>query len=356
MIKAENIKINLNSTIKNALKIISDGKLQIALVVDEGNKLIGTITDGDIRRGFLKGLSINSSIESIIFKKPIVAKKTDSKEKILNKALSKKIYQIPVLDGKKKVIGIHVLNELLKPKKKTNKVVLMAGGIGTRLMPLTENTPKPMLKVGNKPVLQTIIEKFVECGYINFVICVNYKSKVIQDYFGDGSKFKVKIEYVLEKERMGTAGALSLWKNKPNEPFFVMNGDLLTNLNFEKMLDFHIEHNSKATMCVREYIIESPYGEVNMDNENIVSIVEKPNHKFFVNAGIYILDSECVNLIPKKFYDMPSLFKSLISNKKKIISFPLGEYWLDIGRLNDFKKANLDYHSIFDVKNNKNNF
>ncbi len=343
----EKIKINNNATIKQALKIISDGAIQIAIVVDKKGKLLGTLTDGDIRRGFLKGLNINSSIKSIIFKKPVIAKKNDTKEKLLKIALSKKIYQIPVVDNNLKVIGIRVLNELIKAKNKLNKVVIMAGGRGVRLRPLTKNTPKPMLKVGKKPILQIILEKFKESGYKNFVICVNYKSKIIIDYFGDGSKFGVKIEYIQEKKRMGTAGALSLLKKKPKEPFFVVNGDLLTNLDFEKMLNFHYEHKSKATMCISEYNIESPYGEVKLDKENITLIDEKPIHKFFVNAGIYILDPKSLKLIPKKFYDMPSLFKKIIENKFKTISFPLGEYWIDIGSFSDYKKAKLEYDNKF---------
>ena len=270
-------------------------------------------------------------------------KKNDTKEKLLKIALSKKIYQIPIIDNNSKVIGVQVLNELIKTKNKLNKVVIMAGGRGVRLRPLTKNTPKPMLKVGNKPIIQIILEKFRESGYTNFVICVNYKSKIIMDYFGDGLKFGVKIEYIQEKKRMGTAGALSLLKKKPKEPFFVVNGDLLTNLDFEKMLNFHHEHNSKATMCISEYNIESPYGEVKLEQENIILIDEKPTHKFFVNAGIYILDPQSLKLIPKKFYDMPSLFKKIIENKFKTISFPLGEYWIDIGNFNDYKKAKLDY-------------
>tara|TARA_B100001057_G_C22868269_1_gene957556 strand:+ start:2067 stop:3119 length:1053 start_codon:yes stop_codon:yes gene_type:complete len=341
----EKIKIRLDATIKEALKIISDGAIQIAIVVDKNGKLLGTLTDGDIRRGFLKGLNINSSVRSIIFKKPIIAKKNDTKEKLLKIALSKKIYQIPLVDNNNKVIGVRVLNELIKSKNKSNKVVIMAGGMGVRLRPLTKNIPKPMLKVGNKPILKIIVEKFRDSGYENFVICVNYKSKIIKNYFGDGHKFGVKIEYIQEKIRMGTAGALSLFKKKPKEPFFVINGDLLTNLDFEKMLDFHYEHNSKATMCLSEYNIESPYGEVKLERENITLIDEKPIHKFFVNAGIYILDPICLNLIPKKFYNMPSLFNKIIAKKYKTISFPLGEYWLDIGTFNDYKKAKLEYSS-----------
>ncbi len=341
------IKINSDATIKQALKIISDGAIHIAVVVDKKEKFLGTLSDGDIRRGFLKGLDVNSPIKSIISKKPIFVKKNESKENILKIALSKKIYQIPEVDSDRKILGIHVLDDLIKFKNKSNKVVIMAGGKGMRLRPLTKNIPKPMLKVGNKPLLHTLVEKFKDSGYMNFVMCVNYKSNIIKDYFGNGTKFGVKIEYIHEKTKMGTAGALSLFKKKPKEPFFVINGDLLTNLNFEKMLDFHNEHNSKATMCVREYNIDSPYGEVKLKNENIKSIEEKPKHKFYVNAGVYVLDPKCIDLIPKKYFDMPSLFKKMIENKNKTISFPLGEYWLDIGKINEYKKANLEFDFFF---------
>ncbi len=344
----ENLKLTSNATIKEALKVINDGKLKLAVIVDLNEKLIGLISDGDIRRGLLKGLDLNSSIESIIFKNPIVAKVSDTKEFILKLALSKKVHQILVVDDNDKIIGIQEIEELIRPQEKTNKVVLMVGGLGKRLRPLTENTPKPMLKVGNKPILQTIVEKFEEYGYKNIIMCVNYKSHIIQDYFGDGSKFGVNIEYILEDQRMGTAGALSLLKEKLTEPFFVMNGDILTNVNFEHLHDFHISNDSKGTMCVREYDFQVPYGVVNIDGSHILSIEEKPVHKFFVSAGIYMLSPNVLKLIPKdKFYDMPSLFEKLISEKQNVISFPLREYWLDIGRMEEYKKANDDYNDNF---------
>ena len=344
----QNIKLTVNATIKEALQIIDGGAMQIALVVDENDKLLGTLTDGDIRRGFLKGLDLNSSIESIIFKTPTIAKISDTKEEILNLALSKKLHQIPIIDDDGKILGIQEIEELVKPKEKTNKVILMVGGLGTRLRPLTENTPKPMLKVGNKPILQTIVEKFAEYGYTNIVMCVNYKSQIIEDYFGDGTEFGVNIEYILEEQRMGTAGALSLLKEKPTEPFFVMNGDLLTNVNFEHLHDFHIANNSIGTMCVREYDFQVPYGVVNIDGSNILSIEEKPTHKFFVSAGIYMLSPNVLKYIPEnQFYDMPTLFEKIISEKQNAISFPLREYWLDIGRMEEYKKANEEYNEVF---------
>lgn len=344
----DKIKISPLATIKEALKIIDSGAMQIALVTDEEDRLIGTITDGDIRRGLLRGLGLESSIESVVFKTPTVARIDETKEDILQKALVKKLHQIPIVDHEGKILGIQEIDALVKPKHRPNKVVLMVGGLGTRLRPLTEETPKPMLKVGNKPILQTIVEKFAQYGYVNIVMCVNYKSHIIQDYFGDGKAFGVSIEYVLEEQRMGTAGALSLLGEKPTEPFFVMNGDLLTNVNFEHLHDFHLANEAMGTMCVREYDFQVPYGVVNIDNGKIRSIEEKPVHKFFVSAGIYMLDPKCVDMIPQdQFYDMPTLFEKLIAEGENAVSFPLREYWLDIGRMEEYEKANSEYHEVF---------
>ena len=224
----------------------------------------------------------------------------------------------------------------------------MVGGLGTRLRPLTKDMPKPMLKVGNKPILQTIVEKFAEYGFVNITMCVNFNASIIRDYFGDGKEFGVNIDYVLEQKRMGTAGALSLLKERPSEPFFVMNGDLLTNVNFEHIFNYHTLHKATATMCVREYDYEVPYGVVKMNDNKITAIAEKPVQKFFVSAGIYMLSPEILDLIPQdEFYDMPTLFEKAIAQDKNVISFPIHEYWIDIGRLEEYQKANEEYAKIF---------
>jgi len=350
MNQIDKIKLTVESTIQDALQIIDSGAVKIALVVDSENKLIGTLSDGDIRRGILKGLTLTDSIEYCYFKKPTMVTVNAPNNEIIKLCTTKKIYQIPVVDSNGKVIRLCMLDELLKPQAHDNKVVLMVGGLGSRLRPLTENTPKPMLMVGDKPILQTIVEKFAQYGFVNIVMCVNYKSHVIQEHFGDGSQFGVNIEYVLEDKRMGTAGALTLLKDKPTptQPFFVMNGDLLTNINFENFLEYHNSHNASASMCVREYDFQVPYGVVNIDEGKIKSIEEKPVHKFFVSAGIYLLNPECIDLVPEEqFYDMPTLFEQLIAQKKNTISFPLREYWLDIGRIEEYDKANREYHGVF---------
>lgn len=344
----DDIIVQESSSIFEVLQIIDRSSKQLAIVVDDKKRLLGTISDGDIRRALLKNISLKESVKNVYFKTPTVANVNNSKEEIINICKTKKIHQIPIIDNNGNLVGLEILDELISKENKPNKVILMVGGLGTRLRPLTENTPKPMLKVGDKPILQTIVEKFAEYGYTNIIMCLNYKSHIIQDYFKDGRKFGVNIEYILEKQRMGTAGALSLLKEKPTEPFFVMNGDLLTNINFEHLHDFHISNDSMGTMCVREYDFQVPYGVVNIDGSNILSIEEKPLHKFFVSAGIYMLSPDVLKYIPKnEFYDMPILFEKLISENKNTISFPLREYWLDIGRLEEYKRANEEYKEVF---------
>ena len=342
------IKLSINSTIKDALQTINNGGLQIAIVVDENDALVGTVTDGDIRRGLLNGLDLNSSVSLVVHKSPSIASVGDTKESILKIALAKKLHKIPLVDELGKLVGIEDIEDIIKPVGKTNRVILMVGGLGTRLRPLTQDTPKPMLKVGNKPILQTIVEKFAEYGFVNITMCVNFNASIIRDYFGDGKEFGVNIDYVLEQKRMGTAGALSLLKERPSEPFFVMNGDLLTNVNFEHIFNYHVLNKATATMCVREYDYEVPYGVVKMNDNKIVEITEKPVQKFFVSAGIYMLSPEILDLIPQdEFYDMPTLFEKLIKLSKNVISFPIREYWLDIGRMEEYQRANEEYKEVF---------
>ncbi len=349
MLNIDAILITESTTIKETLQKIDASSKQIALVVDEQKKLLGTVTDGDIRRGLLKGLSLNDVVESIIFRSPTTAKTTDTKEAIVKLALTKKLHQVPIIDNDGCIVGLKEIEELVgRSIIKPNIVVLMVGGLGSRLHPLTHHTPKPLLNVGGKPILQTIVESLVEYGFVNIVMCVNYKSNMIRDFFNDGSQFGANIEYILEETRMGTAGALSLLGEKPTEPFIVMNGDLLTSINFESLLDYHKAQNAIATMCVREYDFQVPYGVVNIDGNRVTSIVEKPVHKFFVSAGIYMLSPLTIDLIPhNQFYDMPTLFEKCIENKLSTVSFPIHEYWLDIGRMNDFERANNEYHEVF---------
>lgn len=346
----DSIKLPPTSTIREALQIIDTGGMKIALIVGADNKLLGTLSDGDIRRGLLNGMTLDDCIEPIVYPTPFVCRINDSKETILQNAVAKKIYQIPIIDHDGILIGIEEVDELLRPKELTNKVVLMAGGLGTRLKPLTDTTPKPLLEVGSKPILETIIENFAKYGFRNIILSVNYKAHMLEDYFGDGERLGVKIDYVREDKRLGTAGALSLIRDQLQEAFFVMNGDLLTNVNFEQLFDYHHAHHAVATMAVREYDFQVPYGVVNVADGQIRSIEEKPIQRFFVSAGIYMLSPDVLPYIPDNtFYDMPTLFNAVIAQQKTALSFPIREYWLDIGRMEELERAKNDYDGVFNA-------
>jgi len=344
----QHIYLSPASTIRRAMEVIDSGAMKIALVVDANQKLLGTISDGDIRRAMLNGLELDSMIEGLFNTSPTICSINDSKEKILQLAATKRIYKIPIVDDNKCVVGVAEIEEMLQPIEKTNKVVLMAGGLGTRLSPLTDSVPKPMLLVGKKPILETIIENFTKFGYRDIILSVSYKSHLIETHFGDGAAFGVKISYVHETKRMGTAGALSLMRDQLTEPFFVMNADLLTNVNFEHLHDYHESHNAMATMAVREYDFQVPYGVVNISDSRITSIEEKPTQRFYVSGGIYMLNPKTLEMIPDyQFFDMPSLFEKIIAGGANTLSFPIREYWLDIGRMCDYDKANSEYCEVF---------
>lgn len=348
MTKWKDVLVTQDVTILEAMRIIDDTTMQFVAVVAEDMKLLGTVTDGDIRRAILKGLSLEHRISDVMNESPTYAHAGESIVHYKKLMQIHKLKQLPILSEDHTLQSILFADQLKNVINKENKVVLMVGGLGTRLHPLTKKIPKPMLNVGSKPILETIIESFKSYGYVHFILCVNYKKEMIMDYFQDGTHLGVSIEYIEETKRLGTAGALSLLEDKPTTPFFVMNGDLLTKVNFEQLMEFHHQSDAVATMCVREYEFEIPYGVIETDNEKLLSIEEKPIHKSFVNAGIYVLDPEVLMYIPKdRFYDMPELYKKLIHSEKHVSAFPLREYWLDIGHLDDYERANSDYEVTF---------
>lgn len=344
----KNIILPEQTSIIETMKIIDDSAMQFAAIVNDKNQLVGTVTDGDIRRGILKGISLDEPIRAIMNKQPIFFMETETLTSYKKFMQFHKLNQLPVVNKNHEIIDIIFSGYFNDENIKQNKVVLMVGGLGTRLRPLTEHIPKPMLKVGNKPILETIIEGFHNHGFINFVLCVNYKKEVIQNYFKNGEAFGVNIEYIEEKQPMGTAGALSLLQEEVTEPIFVMNGDLLTQVNFSQLLKFHVETNSVGTMCVREYEYQIPFGVIETNEYQLVSILEKPVKKEYVNAGIYVLSPEALRMIPSyEYYDMPELFNKIISTEQTASVFPIREYWMDIGRMLDFEKANKEYDSLF---------
>jgi len=337
-----------DATMLDAINIIERSLLQIGLVVDEDRILLGTITDGDIRRAILKGTSMQEKAEKIMHTDFISVQKQKSDEKILSLMQNKRLQHLPVLNRKGQLVDLKVLLDIVIPKEKENIVVLMAGGEGTRLNPITNDCPKPMLQVGNKPILEIILENFIREGFKKFYISVNYKANVIHDYFGDGSRFNVKINYLQEKKKLGTAGALSLLPARQTSPIIVMNGDLLTKISFQHLLEFHTKHKAQATMCVREYLSQVPFGVTQIEGYEISSINEKPKQVFFINAGIYVLDPNVLEFVPKnKSFDMIKLFDKLIAQKRKTLAFPIREFWLDVGQLKDFEQAKTNYQKFF---------
>ena len=342
------ITIGPDASVREAWEIIDQGAIQIAMVVDNDCHLIGTVTDGDIRRAVLHGKGLDIPITEVMNANPttgLLEETLDSWQRTMHRH---SLRHLPILDTRGCVVDLAQYSMPLEPERST-PVVIMAGGLGTRLRPLTDDTPKPMIPVGPKPVLETIIENFAEQGFINLYLCLNYMGDKIREYFGDGRELGVNITYLQEDRRLGTAGALSLLPEHPSEPVIVMNGDLLTKVDFVRLLDFHNRQGFIATMAMREHQQQVPYGVLKIGDGYVVQeLVEKPVERYYVNAGIYILNPETLAQVPnQKFYDMPTLFNSLMGNGEKVGGFPLRDYWVDIGRLEDLERASAEFAEMF---------
>lgn len=340
--------IRADTAIREAMRIIDSTSMQIALVNDERSFLVGVITDGDIRRGLLKAISLDAPVSLIMNRKFTSLGANASREEILRQMHLKAVRQIPILDEQGRVVDLKLLMDMVQIVPRDNWVLLMGGGLGTRLRPLTDDCPKPLLKVGNKPVMETILENFIEYGFQNFYIAVNYKGRMIETSIGNGSRWGVTIRYLREEKPLGTAGALGLLTDRPTLPLIVMNADVLSKVNIQHLLDFHQKHNASASMCVWEYHFQVPYGVVQTDQHRLIGIEEKPRERFFVNAGVYVLEPMVLDIVPKNtFLDMTTLFERLIDRGYETIVFPIREYWVDIGQLDDFEKANGEYEKYF---------
>lgn len=345
----KNILIESTTTILDSLKIITAGTAQIALVVDQNKKLMGTVTDGDIRTGILAGIKLESPVQAIMNANPIKAIENinDEREKLISLMLQHHIRQLPIVNKAGEVVGLRTLDELLQAKKRENLVVIMSGGAGKRLQPLTNDLPKPMLAIGGKPLLEVNIDKLKAQGFERFCLTVGYKADVIKDYFQDGSRWGVSIQYINEEKPLGTAGALGFLENQETLPFIVMNGDLLTMTRFDNLIDFHVNNRADCTLCIREFDYQLPYGVVEIENQQVISIKEKPSYRYLVNAGMYVLEPSLVSLIKKdEPLQMPNLLEKIISLGHCVKIFPLMEYWSDIGQLTDYEKACREFDKV----------
>ncbi|UYG00435.1 MULTISPECIES: nucleotidyltransferase family protein [unclassified Halomonas] len=344
MKKWEKALVNSGTSLSDAIKVLDSAALRIVLVVDEQRKLLGTLTDGDLRRALISHRPLESAVDDAMNPRPKVATLNWSRERLLHVMEQGQLLQLPIVDDHQRLIGLESLHDLLNPSTYSNPVFLMAGGFGTRLRPLTNDCPKPMLKVGDKPILQIIVESFIKAGFHRFYISTHYMPEMIRAHFGDGRSWGVSIQYIHEERPLGTGGALGLLpKTEIDQPLFLMNGDLLTTLNFESLLQFHNSHPASATMCVREYEHQIPYGVIQGKGHHITSMVEKPLQRYFVNAGIYLLDPELVHrAAPDHHIDMPTVLENEIAAQRKVNMFPIHEYWLDIGRMEEFARAQKD--------------
>ena len=345
--KEQCLILNESSDFYDAIKKLDENGNGVLPIIDKEGFFVGLITDGDIRKAILnKTLDLKHIINE--YPHTLLDSTTPSERIIFLKQIKRR--HLPIVDKDNYLIDVFTLDEL-DFKVMPNPVVIMAGGLGSRLGELTKNTPKPMLKVGSTPLLETILMSFVECGFYNFYISVNYKKEVIMDYFGNGSKWGVDIEYLIEDKRLGTAGALSLIKETYKNPIIVTNGDVMTSMDYDSLLKHHVKQKSKVTMCVREYEYTIPYGVVEVEGYELLALREKPVKSFNINTGIYAIEPEIINRIPKDvYYDMTTLFEDAAKINQKRCVFFMGDYWIDVGQVEELAQANMDVNVVMDDK------
>lgn len=331
------VVLDPEATLRQAIKVLADVGIRIVVVADTSDRLLGVLTDGDIRRALLRQVDMEAKISEVMNSRPQTAKVGESRESIRAKMEHHSLLQLPIVDHEGRIVGLEAYHQQTTTPVRDNWVFLMAGGLGTRLRPLTDNCPKPMLLVGGKPILERILEGLISAGFHRFYISIYYLPKMIKAHFGDGSRWGVTILYVEEHTPLGTGGALALLPEVGSEPILVMNGDVLTYLDFNALIDFHLTQQPALTICVREYEFQVPFGVVEGNGILVTKIVEKPIHRFFVNAGIYVLSSEvvCRNHQPRCI-SMPDLIEEMISRSDRVTMFPIHEYWLDVGRPDDY--------------------
>lgn len=340
------ICINPDISIRKALNVLNEEHQRIVLIVDHEGVLIGVMADADVRRAMLKGISLDSPVEQIMVKDPTVAHYEMSDDAILSLMRKMNQFEIPLIDKNRKVVGLRNIDSYISFKI-TNEVFIMAGGEGTRLLPLTKTIPKPLVDVGGKPIIFRLLDQLLEAGFQKITIALNYKASQIQDAIMGADKYDKHVRFVVENKKLGTAGALSLWDAIPNKAFFVMNADLLTKINLKAMLKYHESEGNHVTMAAKEETHSLPFGVVRLRGMNVLKIEEKPVRSYYVNSGMYIIEPSMLRYLPSgEYYDMPDLINTLASDGRRIGVFPIHEYWLDVGGHKELMKANLDANVI----------
>jgi dTDP-glucose pyrophosphorylase len=331
----------IDSKIRDAAELLNKSSLKIVMVVDASGAFVGTISDGDIRRGLLKGLDLSNPVKVIVHFEALVVPPGLSRDLVMKLMKANKIQQIPIVNEKMEILGLHLWDQVDVPIARPNIMLIMAGGKGTRLHPQTENCPKPMLLIAGKPILEHIIERAKLEGFSHFVLAIYHLGHMIEEYFGSGEAFGVQIDYLREESPLGTAGALSLLDPIPDDAFVVTNGDVITDIHYGDLLDFHIKHGAVATMAVRVHEWQNPFGVVRTQGLEIIDYEEKPTIRSHINAGVYALDPSAIRyLVKSESCDMPKLFEKLQKQSKKVVAYPIHEGWLDIGQPDELLKAN----------------
>jgi len=349
----EAILLPPTATIRDAMRTLDKGSLRIVLVCDGEKRLLGTVTDGDTRRALLADANMQDPVTRVMNNNPIRVNSSISREQRLKLMRQHDVTAIPIVDGTNRIVSLETLHQAMQPERKENPVFIMAGGFGTRLKPLTDHCPKPMLRVGDKPMLEHLIDQFISYGFFNFYISTHYLPNIIRDHFGDGGDWNVSIQYVHEDSPLGTGGALGLLpKNLPDLPLIMMNGDVLTKLNYANLLRHHESEGFDATVCVREDEHAVPFGVIETEDQLIVNMVEKPTYRYKINTGIYVLNPAIVSSVDaSECIDMPTLLEKHGLNHKRIGTFISYDYWLDIGQMKDYQKAQRDINLYFEPVN-----
>jgi dTDP-glucose pyrophosphorylase/CBS domain-containing protein len=348
--RLQKIMVSPGATIRDAIEAIDAGAVEIALVVDEERRLLGTITDGDVRRAMLRGTTLESPISGVTHEDPVTAAADASREQLLRLMTERGVEQIPLLDGEGRVVQLAFIREIVAESPDSDSpVVVMAGGEGERLRPLTEETPKPMLDVGGRPLLETVLGQVRDAGFSRVMIAVRYRAEAIEEHFGSGAEHGLDVSYIKEDAPRGSAGAITLAREQLDRPFILINGDLLTKVNLGALLRFHREEENALTVGVRQFKLQIPYGVVELEGTEVKRLEEKPTMEVFVNAGVYAVSPEAVALVPdeREVLNMTDMIDLALEAGVRVGSFPIREYWLDIGHLSDYERADDDHATHF---------
>ena len=339
-----------HDTLLTAIERMDGVRRKLLVVVDGERRLLGTLTDGDIRRGLMRRIEMDAPVREVMNLDPVALRTGGSEAEAVRRLSDRGVQLAPMLDAEGRVIGLYPDAIGISATRDT-LVVIMAGGRGVRLAPLTQNCPKPMLKVAGRPLLETIIERLRDQGFWRFRLAVNYLAQMIEDHFGDGSSMGIEVRYLREDHPRGTAGALALLDEPLDGPMLVMNGDLLTRMSFSDLIDFHTDLGAQASLCVREHAFQAPHGVAEIDGSRLVSLREKPTFRWQANAGVYCLNPAVLARVPAHGpYDMPELLAALAADGQTVGAYPIHEYWLDIGRPPDFENAQTDFGAVFEAR------